>query len=184
MLDLTPTSRTSVGRPRLSSPGRRGAGWLGFVLVLLGWVGVGVAHLATGPSPDPASLGAVLRAVGLSCISLAAIGGGTAVAVAAARSPMRRVFHSRPLFVTAVGLLTFAASALAVLIIRSPFDGIAAYGLPLADLINAFTLAAGALICVVGGAAAVRAAWSARRDERTWGLPATGPSRGRRRSRS
>ena len=184
MLDITPSSDTSIGRPRRSSLGLDGAGWQGFVLVLFGWVGVGGAYLASGLSSDPTSLGAALWAAGLSCISLASIGGGTAIAVAAARSPMRHVFHSRPLFGTAASLLTVAAIALAVLIIRSPFDGIAAYGLPLADLINDVTLVAGALICVVGGTAAFRAAWAARHDERSWGKPVSVSSRGRRRSRS
>lgn len=184
MLDITPTQRTAMGREHLSLVGRDGTAGQGLLLVLVGWLGVGVAYVVSALSLDPTSPGALLWAVGLSFGSLAAIGGGAAMAVAAARSPMRHVFHSRPLFRTAAVLLTFAVGALAVLVIRPPFDGIAAYGMPLAKVVLHFTLFASALICAIGGGAALLAAWRARRDERTWSRSLSGSSLGTRRSGS
>ena len=80
------------------------------------------------------------------------------------------MFHSRVLFHSAVALLAIAAIAMMSLISRAPFDGIAAHGKPLAELICDLTSVLASLICGGGGIAALRDAGRARHDERTWDL--------------
>lgn len=172
MLDM-PSARktstsTSIRRPTRSSIGRDGAGWQGLLLVALGWSGVALAYGAVALAHDPSSRSAVVWTVGLSVVSLLAIAGGARIAYAAARSPLRHVFRSRPLSFTATALLTIAVIPVALLISRSPFDGMAAHGKPLSQLMCDLNVIAASAISGGGGLAALREAWSARRDERTW----------------
>ncbi|MDH3753705.1 MAG: hypothetical protein OEU32_07515 [Acidimicrobiia bacterium] len=163
------TSYESVRGAQFCSDDRVRAGWQGLALVVAGWSGVGLAHAAAWLSGDPASAGAVLSTAGVAVVSLVAIGGGAAIAVTAAVSPTRHVFHSRPAFRTAAVLLVVAAVNVELLIVRAPFDDILGHGKPLAELIGDLTCVAASLICLVAGGVALREAWKARRNERSWG---------------
>jgi hypothetical protein len=129
---------------------------------------VGLAYAAVGWSRDPTSGEAVLWTTGVAVASLAAIGRGAAIAVTDALSPLRYVFRTRPASSTAAMLFAPAAVALALLIHRAPFDGIAAHGKPLAELITDLACIAASLICLIGGSVALRGMWNARGDERHW----------------
>jgi hypothetical protein len=147
---------------------RNRAGWQGLLLVVAGWVGVGLAHAAEDASGDPRSTGAVLWTAGLALFALAAIGGGAAVAVSASLSPMRYVFRSKPAFWTGVVLIAFAGAAIFGLIQVAPFDGILAHGMPPAELITVLTVIAAAATCLVAGVIALSGAWDARRKQSRW----------------
>ena len=163
------TTNDDSGRPvQFSSIGRDRAGRHGLLLIVAGWVGVGLAHAAEDASRDPRSTGAVLWTGGLALFALAAIGGGAAVAVAAALSPMRHVFRSGPAFRTGAVLLAFASLAVFGLIRSAPFDGMLAYGMPPAALITVLTVIAASATCSVAAAIALTGAWDARRNQRRW----------------
>ena len=157
----------------LSSVGRGGAGWQGFLLVIAGWAGVGLTYGATWVSRDPTSGETSLLVAGLAIVSLAVMGSGAAISVAAALSPMRHVFKSGPAFRIAWVLLGIAVTSIAFLLVqRAPFDGIVAHGMPLAEVIADLTYIVASTICIVAGGVALREAWHARRHERSWGWPA------------
>lgn len=151
-------SRSDRGRP----------GWQGHLLVMLGWSGVALAHVVARLPADSAFGGTVFWTVGIALVSLLAVGGGVAIAIAAPLSPTRHVFHSRPAFLTAAVVLVVAAVAIAVLIIRAPFDDIAAHGKPLDELVSDLTGVIASLICLVGGGIVLRAAWRERGLEQDW----------------
>jgi len=171
MADIPHAGLRSVRRrrARLSSILRDGAGWQGFVLLALGWSGIGLSYGVVGIANDAGSGDVVLIAAALSVASLAAVAGGVVIACTAAHSGLRRVFRSRALFATAATLLMIAAAAGVALVARTPFDGMGSHGKPPADLMNEVTFVAGSLVCVVGGVATLREAWKARRNERRWG---------------
>lgn len=158
--DLGQTYLQSIGRIRFSTAGCDRADWLGHLLVMIGWAGVGLAYTVAGAS--------VVWPAGLGIASLAAVGGGIAISIAAARSPSRHVFKSRPAFWTAALLLGTAAIAAVVFVERAPFDGMLAFGKPLPDLIAEFTFVSATTVCLVGGGVALREARQASHDEQHW----------------
>jgi len=170
MLDIPHAGQASVRRrgARVSPAFRDGAGWQGFVLVALGWSGVGVAFGFVGMSQDPGAGDALVFVSAVSVASIVAVAVGAVVVYEAARSATRRVFRSRVLFATAATLLAIAAVALVAFFARAPLDGIAAHGKPPAELMNELTFVAVSLTCVVGGVAAASEGWKARRNERSW----------------
>lgn len=155
-------------RSDLSSTGRAVDAWHGYVLMFGGWICIASAHAVVTASNDPASGVAVLWSAGAFVLSIAAIGGGVAILNAAAMSPSRRVFHSRPAFMTAVWLLAMSAAVGALLIWIDPFDGIASYGKPLSIVLVDLAAIFAVLICLTGGVFTLRNAWRALRDERAW----------------
>ena len=183
MLEKPHIDRTlaRLRRARHSSAFRDGAGWQGFVLLALGWSGIGLAYGFAGIAGEPGSREAVLGAAAVSVASLAAVASGVVIAYTAARSALRRVFRSRVLFGTAATLLAVAAASVVAFVARAPLDGIGAHGKPLAELINELAFAAATLICGIGGVASLREAWKARRAERTWAGPPTISPEGRQR---
>lgn len=158
----------SINGADWSRVGRDRAGWQGFLLVITGWVGVGLIWAATGASREFTSGEAALWVAGLAIVSLAAIGGGAAISVAAALSPRRHVFHSGPAFRTAAVLLGITAISIALLIQRAPFDGILAHGLPISELIADLTYIAASATCVLAGGVALHESRKASRQERSW----------------
>lgn len=170
MLGIRPFRQTMARRDtaRLSLALRDGAGWQGFVLIALGWSGIGLAYALVDLARDSASDAVVICAAAVSVASLAAVGRGAGIAYAAARSPIRHVFHSRVLLRTGATLLTIAAIALASLIARAPFEGMAAHGEPPAELMSDLTFVAASLMCGFGGLATLGEAWKSRHDERAW----------------
>lgn len=150
----------SIGRIRISLASRDRASWHGFLLIIIGWAGIGLAFAVAG--------GSVLATVGLAVASIAAVGQGGAISVRGALSPTRHVFKSGPAFWTAAILLGTAASAAVVFVERTPFDGILGFGKPLPDLIAELTFVAAMAVCLVAGSIALREASQASRDERHW----------------
>jgi hypothetical protein len=76
------------------------------------------------------------------------------------------MFRSGPAFRTAAVLLGLSGVAIFGLIRSAPFDGILAYGMPLAELITVLTLIAAAATCLIAGAIAINGSWNASRDQR------------------
>jgi hypothetical protein len=171
MLPIRPPRQKPVhgGGTRLPSTSPNGSGWWGFVLVAIGWSGIGLLHWVAGSTPEPSSRTVVMAAVALAVVSLASVAGGIALAYNASRSPLHHVFRSQALFRTAAIFSTVATIALGSLIARSPFDGIAAHGKPLAELLGDLSFVFASLTCAGGGIATLHEGWKARRDERTWG---------------
>jgi hypothetical protein len=164
--------RRSVGAAPTSSDvsptGRAVAAWHGYVLLFGGWVCIGSAHALVSSSNDPASGPAVVFSAGAFVLSVGAVGSGVAVLNAAAMSPSRRVFHSGPAFMVAVWLLAMAVTAGTLLIWIEPFDGIAAHGKPLSNVLVDLGAIAALSVCLSGGVFVLRNALRARRDERSW----------------
>jgi hypothetical protein len=148
--------------------GRHGARWQGFLLIIAGWVGVGLTSVVAGAWNDPTRVAAVVSVAGLASLSVATIGAGSAISVATAISPTRHVFNSGPAFRTAAVLLGTTAVSFVLLIPQAPLDGILAHGLPLAEVIADLTYVAASLTCMFAGGVALRAARNARREERDW----------------
>ena len=166
--DLSSTSHKPFRWLLVSRSDRGRPGWQGHLLVVLGWSGVALAHVVARLPANSAFGGTVFWTACLALVSLLAVGGGVAIAIAAPLSPTLHVFHSRPAFLTAAVVLAVAAVAIAALIIRAPFDGIAAHGKPLDELISDLAGVIASLICLAGGGIVLRAAWRERGLERDW----------------
>jgi Na+-driven multidrug efflux pump len=169
--DLRSSAQETFDSAPLPPADRVRPGWQGFLLIVVGWSGIAFAHATPGLLGDPASGATVLGTTVVAIASLLGIGVGVAIAVVAAQSPTRYVFYSRPATWTAVILAMASSIAVVVLSLREPFDGIAAHGKPLAELIGDLSYLAASIICVVAVVAAVHSVLKARSDERSWSTP-------------
>lgn len=167
--DGSQAAHARTTRPVRSPPHDRGiAGRWGFLALICGWEGIVVARASADLFDDPASSTALLTTSGIVLVSLVAIGIGCRIVVAAARSPLRYVFRSRPAFLTAVMLIVGAAVVVASLILRDPFARFAAHGDFTAQTATELGGIVASLVCLGGGLTAMLNAWDARRDERAW----------------
>ena len=164
-----PVGQLRGGRVRSASDGRSARGWHGFLFIVSGWLVLGVGHVVVAASDEPESGASVFWSASLVVAALAWIGGGAAIFCAAALSPKRYVFHSRPAFGTAIVLFVVTAGASTHAIRSTSFGNLASYGRPLSDLIVELGTFAGAIICFAAGVVALHRASDARRDERSWG---------------
>jgi len=169
--DLRSSTHETFDSAPLPPADRVRPGWQGFLLIVVGWSGIALAHATPEVLGDPASLTTVLGTIVVAVASLLGIGAGATIAVDAAQSPTRYVFYSRPATWTAAVLAMAASIAVVVLSLREPFDGIAAHGKPLAELIGDLSYVAGSIICVVAVIAAVHSVLKARSEERSWSEP-------------
>lgn len=169
--DLRSSTHETFDSAPLPPGDRVRPGSQGFLLIVIGWSGIALAHATPQLLGDPASLANVLGTTVVAVASLLGIGVGAAVAVAAATSPTRYVFYSRPATWTAAVLAMAASIAVVVLTVRDPFEGVAAHGKPLAELIGDLTYTAASMICVLAVVAAVHSVLKARSDERSWSTP-------------
>jgi hypothetical protein len=169
--DLRRPTHETFDRAPLPPADRARPGWQGFLLIVVGWSGIALAHATPELLGDPASGVTVLGTTMVAVTSLLGIGVGAAIAVAAAQSPTRYVFYSRPATWTAAVLAMASSIAVVVLSVREPFDGIAAHGKPLAELIGDLSYLAASTICVVAVVAAVHSVLKARSEERSWSTP-------------
>ena len=169
--DLRSSTHKTFDSAPLPPADRVRPGWQGFLLIVVGWSGIAFAHATPGLLGDPASGATVLGTTVVAIASLLGIGVGVAIAVAAAQSPTRYVFYSRPTTWTAVVLAMASSIAIVVLSLREPFDGVAAHGKPLGELIGDLTCVTASIIGVVAVFAAFHNAWKAREDERSWSTP-------------
>lgn len=150
-------------------PQRNAAWWQGVLLVLAGWASLGLVHVASEAQAGPSSVRSILLTLSLAGLALAAVAIGATIAVTAAMSPLRHVFHSRPAFWAAGSLFALGAVVLLTVAAREPFDGVASHGKPLIELIADLTCLAAAVVLVVGGGVAFSRGLDAHRNERSWG---------------
>jgi hypothetical protein len=162
------SAAAAPARSDVRPTGRAFAASHGYVLIFGGWAGIGSAHAVVTSSNDPESGLIVLCSAGASVLSIGVVGSGVVALNAAAMSPSRRVFHSGPAIRVAVWLLAMAVTVATLLIWIDPFDGIAAYGKPLSNVLVDLGAIAALLICLSGGVIALRNASRARSDERSW----------------
>lgn len=166
--ELSETSFDLASPHGLQAPDRSIAGPWGVALLALGWSIVIAAHAVGSSFADPAS-GVALLLVGVMVVaSLIAIGAGCAIAITAAESPDRHVFHSRPAFRTTVVMLLGGVVVVVALIIRGPFDRIVSNGGVTANTVADLGCILAAIVAFVGGGVAAFAWWDAHQDERTW----------------
>jgi Na+-driven multidrug efflux pump len=169
--DLRSSTHETFDSAPLPPGDRVRPGWQGFLLIVIGWSGIALVHATPELLGDPASGATVLGTTVVAVASLLSIGVGAAIAVVAAQSPTRYVFRSRPATWTAAVLAMASSIAVVVLSLREPFDGMAAHGKPLAELIGDLSYVAASTICVVAVVAAVHSVLKARSDERSWSTP-------------
>lgn len=166
-LDPIRGDKAAVGRVRSRPAGRAAPGWFGVALCIGGWVGVGLTS-AILDYHDPSSGTTVFWLIIAVSTSLLAIGRGCVIAIRTALSPDAHVFHVRPALRTAAILLGLSAGAASSVIVRAPFDGIAAHGKPLAEVVGELGYVTGALLCLAGSGVALGGARTARHSERNW----------------
>lgn len=159
-----PTARASHPLSRVRSL----AGKWGLLMIAAGWAGIVLAHAVADLSADPTAGRALLVTGVVVLISVVTVGVGGVVAVGAARSPMRWVFHRWPTFWTGVLLLSTGAVVVGLLVLREPFDRVAQHGDVTSTVVADLGCMAASFLTLGAAAVSLHESWEALRDERRW----------------